>query len=56
MRYEIWQSDASRQWYWHLVASNNRIIAQGEGYHNKADCLHAIRLVKSSENAPVFER
>ena len=56
MRYEIWQSKQNGQWYWHLLAPNHKIIAQGEGYHNKADCLHAIDLVKMSYSAPVYER
>ncbi len=34
------------QFYWHLQAANHRIIAQSEGYHNKADCLHAIDLIQ----------
>ena len=49
--------DVSSQWRWHLLAANNRIIAtSGESYWNKADCLHAINLVKSSYNTPVYER
>jgi uncharacterized protein YegP (UPF0339 family) len=56
MYYVIWQN-ASKQWYWHLQAANSKIIAtSGEGYWNKADCLAAINLVKSSSNAPVLER
>ena len=48
--------DANNQWRWYLAAANNRSIAvSGEGDHNKADCLHAINLVKGSANAPVYE-
>lgn len=55
MWYKIYQ-DVSRQWRWTLYASNNRKIADsGESYWNKADCLAAIDLVKSSYNAPVRE-
>ncbi len=44
------------QWQWRLKAGNNRIIADsGEAYHNKADCLHGISLVKASYNATVYE-
>ena len=47
--------DANRQYRWRLVAANNRIIANsGEAYHNKADCQHAIDLVKGSYSAPVY--
>lgn len=45
------------QWHWHLQSANNRIIANsGEGYHNKADCLAAIQLVKGSSGAPIHEQ
>lgn len=36
------------QWRWRLVAGNGQIIASGEGYFNKADCLHAIGLVQGT--------
>jgi len=42
------------QWRWRLKAANHETIAQGEGYHNKADCEHAVGLVKSTNaNTPV---
>ena len=48
--------DTGNYWRWRLVASNGRTIADsGEGYFNKADCLHGIALVKQSYNAPVRE-
>lgn len=53
MEYQIYK-DAAGQYRWRLVAANGRKIAEsGEGYHNKADCLAAINLVKGSANAPV---
>lgn len=55
MYFEIWQNAQNKNWYWHLKAANNQIIAHGEGYQNKADCLHAISLVKQSYSAPVRE-
>ena len=55
MKYQYYQ-DVSGEWRWRLRATNNQIIAvSGEGYHNKADCLHGIKLVKSSADAPVEE-
>lgn len=55
--YYVLYKDANTHWRWHLVAANNRIIANsGEGYYNKADCLSAINLVKGSNTAPVVER
>lgn len=37
-----------RRWYWRLRAGNNEIIAQGEGYVNRMDCLRAVNLVRST--------
>lgn len=55
MYYEMYR-DSSLQWRWRLKAANNRIIADsGESYFNENDCLHAIGLVKSSANAPVYK-
>jgi uncharacterized protein YegP (UPF0339 family) len=56
MYYEVWQSTRDYLWYWHLKATNNEIIAQGEGYTSKAGALHAVTLVKASYSAPVYER
>ncbi len=55
MRYQVYQ-DAAKEWRWRLRAANHEIIAtSGEGYKNKADCLHGIDLVKGSGNASVEE-
>lgn len=41
--------DAQRQWRWTLIAANGKKLANcGEGYHNKADCIHDINLVAST--------
>lgn len=49
--------DTAGYWRWTLYAANNLKIANsGEGYWNKADCTHAINLVKGSGSAPVYER
>jgi uncharacterized protein YegP (UPF0339 family) len=47
--------DNANQYRWRLTAANNRIVAvSGEGYHNRADCQHAITLVKThGPDAPV---
>lgn len=53
MYYEVYK-DANGEWRWRLRAANNQVIAtSGEGYANRADCLTAIDLVKSSQDAPV---
>lgn len=55
MYYKIYQ-DSARQWRWNLRAANHLIVADSaEAYHNKADCLHGIELVKGSYNAPIYE-
>ena len=41
--------DNANEWRWNLKAANGKIIADsGEGYKNKADALHGISLVKST--------
>jgi uncharacterized protein YegP (UPF0339 family) len=55
MAYYVYK-DVNGQWRWYLAAANNRKIANsGEGYWNKSDCIHAIRLVQSSGSAPIYE-
>lgn len=56
--YEYWQGTKSKKWFWHARAMNHEVIAQGEtnGYHNKADCLKTIGLLKGGVAAEVKER
>jgi uncharacterized protein YegP (UPF0339 family) len=49
--YEVYYRDY--QWRWRFKANNHEIIASGESYYNKSDCLHAVALMKGSYNAPV---
>jgi uncharacterized protein YegP (UPF0339 family) len=50
------KKDNQGQWRWRFVASNGRTIAvSSEAYHNEADCLHSIALVKGSSTAPVYK-
>lgn len=55
-KFQIYR-DSNGQYRWRLRANNNQIIAgSGEGYINKADCRHAIDLVKQlAPGAPVEE-
>jgi uncharacterized protein len=60
MHYEIYSKTegliGAVQWRWRLVADNGKKLASGEGYYNKADCLHAIDLLKSTATStPVRE-
>ena len=54
MKYQIFK-DVQGHWNWRLRAGNNEIIARGEAYYNRADCIHAVRLVQSSSNAPIYD-
>ena len=55
MYYTIYK-DTQGYWRWNLKAANHEIIAHGESYHNKSDGLHAIELVKSTADTPVYEQ
>lgn len=45
MTFEYYKS--GKQWRWRLKAGNNEIVATGEAYRNKKDCVKAISLIKS---------
>ncbi|MCX7184975.1 MAG: DUF1508 domain-containing protein [Nitrosospira sp.] len=54
--YQEGQGLISIQWRWRLRAANHEIIASGEGYNNKQDCIHAVNLLKNTNAAtPVKE-
>lgn len=64
MKFEIFQEQppksgvfASTDYRWRLRAANGEPIASsGEGYRNKSDCVHAIDLVKgTNESTPVID-
>jgi DNA-binding protein Alba len=48
--------DAAGKFRFHLKAGNGEIIAQGEGYEAKEDCLNAIGVVKKSCNADIEDQ
>ncbi len=55
--YVAYLEPSSNLWCWILYNSSGRMIARNvEKYYNKADCLAAINVVKSSGAAPVKER
>lgn len=49
MRFEIYKSGS--EYRWRLRASNNEIVASGEGYTTKSNCQHAVDLLKSTTAA-----
>ncbi len=44
-KFEYYKNPINDQWYWRLKALNGEIIASGEGYNKKEDCLHCIDLI-----------
>lgn len=54
MYFEIYLS--SDQYLWRLKAANREIIAHGEAYKKKQDCLHAIGLImEADKNTPTYD-
>ncbi len=54
--FKYWQSKKDGQWYFHLKADNGEIIAHGEGYTTKDNCVNGIESVKhNAPNANVTE-
>ena len=46
--------DDAGQWRWRFVARNRRTIAvSSESYHNEADCLNSINIIRGSGSAPI---
>jgi DNA-binding protein Alba len=54
-KYQILQ-DSTSEFRFHLNAANGEIIAQGEGYQTKENCLNAIEIVKKSFNSEVEDQ
>lgn len=55
MKFEMYK-DPSGQYRWRLKASNGEIIAHGEAYRNRQDCIHAVNLVMdTNRNTPFVE-
>lgn len=49
--------DTQHLWRWPYYAVNGKIIGvSSESYHNKADCLHSVNIMKGSGNSTVFEQ
>ena len=55
--YVAYLEPASNLWCWTLYNANQRMLARNvEKYYNKAECLAAIEVIKSSSAVPVRER
>ena len=44
------------QYYFRILAANNRTLANSERYHNRADCQNAINLIKAGAAGAPVER
>ena len=56
MKFEVYR-DAKGEYRWRLVASNGKIVASGEDYKNKADCLSTITSIqKNAQTASVDDQ
>jgi uncharacterized protein YegP (UPF0339 family) len=49
-KFEIWKSKNNNNWYWRFKAGNGEIVAGGEGYTTKQNCIHAIGLIQNGAN------
>lgn len=56
-RFEYWQSPKDGMWYFHLIAPNNEIITQSQGYTTKDSCMNGINAVKNyATSAEISEK
>lgn len=54
MKYEIYL-DGHGDYRWRLITENGSILASGESYQSKSDCLGAVSLVRSSAAGNVID-
>jgi len=52
MKFELYRS--SSEWRWRLRAANGEIVASGEGYRNRDDCIHAVTLLMDTNRSTTF--
>lgn len=53
MKFEMYR-DGSGQYRWRLRAANGEIIASGEAYRNRDDCIRAVTLVMETTRQTSF--
>jgi uncharacterized protein YegP (UPF0339 family) len=51
------KKDSKGEWYWVLNAANGQVICKStDGYKNRQDCLHSIKIVRDlAPKAPVWD-
>jgi uncharacterized protein YegP (UPF0339 family) len=52
-RYEIFEGKDHR-WYWRLIAANDRIVGQSEGYLNRSNALREAKDNKDAARSARF--
>lgn len=53
MKFEIYNYSGDG-WRWRLKAANGKVIASGESYASKADCVACVALIqKNAANTPI---
>lgn len=53
MKFEMFK-DSSGQHRWRLKAANGEIIASGEAYRNRQDCINAVYMVMDTNRQTKF--
>lgn len=57
MKFQYWKSKKDGQWYWHLIASNNRILATGgEGFENENDLKASVNLIRNGSATSMVQK
>ncbi|WP_411884811.1 YegP family protein [Polaromonas sp. YR568] len=56
MQYQLYPVtvNGGTQWRWRLVAGNNRVIASGESYFNRQDCVDVVNLIMDTNRQTPF--
>jgi hypothetical protein len=47
-KFQYWQSEKDNKWYFHLKASNGRIILGSQGYASKQNCIDGFTSVTNT--------
>ena len=58
MRFELYRRPDVRgkSWCWRLCGAREGIVAYGEGYASRSDCLHAVELVRGTTSlTPIID-
>lgn len=57
MKFQYWKSEKDGQWYWHLIATNSRILAVGgEGFNNENDLKSSVNLIRNGCTTSIVEK